>query len=153
MTWRTASLKNRWLAVACVVIAVGMSGLVAGAVWASGVRGEHPFDSGSPEKTWPGHSPVRDRDGNPVGWIADGAGGTIIVPLPDRYASDPMNGSATGVKVVYNDDGRAIGIFGSSGFIKGGLVSETQLDPAVERDIIDDAIANTSHTIAPSTDP
>jgi hypothetical protein len=99
----------------------------------------------------PSHTPIRDRDGNRVGWIDDTNEADIIyIPLPESYTSlDPLYPTAIGVRIVRDDNGRPVGIFSGLGFIPGALIDDTHIEPTIQQQLINDAIANTGVTTIP----
>jgi hypothetical protein len=127
-------------AVAAAVMAVG--GLAAGVRWTAGVNGGDRYGDTARPMTWAGHTPIFGGGKSRVGWISEGADGTINVAMPASYASNPMNPTSVGVRIVYNDGGKPIGTFGPYGFRQGGLHNGIQLDPALEQQVIQDAIVN-----------
>jgi hypothetical protein len=99
----------------------------------------------------PTHTPIRDGDGNRVGWIDDTNQADIIyIPLPESYTSlNPLFPTAIGVTIVRDDNGTPVGVFSGLGFIPGAVIDETHIDPAIQQQLIDNAIANTGVTTIP----
>jgi hypothetical protein len=101
----------------------------------------------------PAHTPVLDPNGNQVGWedITDPAD-RIEIPLPESYTSqNPLNPFAIFVQIVRDDAGTAIGLITNSGFIRGGLLDPTHIDPAIAQRLIDDQVAGPpAYTTSPA---
>jgi hypothetical protein len=107
----------------------------------------------TPPQTFdPTHTPVSDSNGNHVGWVDNTNRSDIIeIPLPASYtAQNPHNPSAIGAQIVRDDAGVPVGLMTGLGFIKGGLIDGTHIDPAVQQRLIDNAIESITSTQAPT---
>jgi hypothetical protein len=118
---------RRYMIAAGVVVVAGL-----GAVQ---IIGDGSTGSGVPTRParyGPEWSPAKDSDGNWVGWT-NMEESTIYVTLPPDVAAR-TGSAAIGWGVVWDDDGKPIGINSSMGFVEGGISADGTMitDPATE---------------------